>query len=79
MSNGSGPLSDVGGGKLVSSSACVAPVGLCFVHRGGRSWKMSCQCRHPVLQTHSCMHRKKRCTLSVPSEEIPGSQEPNLI
>lgn len=58
MSEGSGPLSDVRGGKV-----CFAPVGLCFVHKGGRSWKMSRQCRHPVLQTHSCMHRKTMYTL----------------
>lgn len=45
------------GGKL--SQVCLPPVGLCIVNKGGRSLKMSPRCRHPLLQTHSCVTRKR--------------------
>lgn len=74
MSEGSGLLSDVRRGEERFPRVCFAPVALRLACEGGRSWKMSWLCRHPALQTHSCIHRKTNTSLCSP-RGIPASRE----
>lgn len=79
MSEGSGLLSDVRRGEERFPRVCFAPVALRLACEGGRSWKMSWLCRHPALQTHSCIHRKTNTSLCPPPEEFLRAGKPNLI
>lgn len=76
MSEGSGLLSDVRRGEKRFPRVCFAPVALRLPCEGGRSWKMSWLCRHPALQTHSCIHRKTNTSLCSPPRNScePGNQ-----
>lgn len=76
MSEGSGLLSDVRRGEERFPRVCFAPVALRLACEGGRSWKMSWLCRHPALQTHSCIHRKTNTSLCSPPRNScePGNQ-----